>query len=137
MAVTVIQLVPVDPSLATNSDFAKMQEYIIGGAPGTGAGGTYYVVDNNNQTIYEWSNNTPGPANQLIATGGSYTQFQAFLAANPPVVVTNTASYPTPVVPQNEQTVLLRGMLLALISLATQGGNADTLDFYPQNAALS
>lgn len=129
VANTVIQLMPVDPSLATNPDFASMAEYIING--------TYYVLDNLAQIVYEWSNNTPGPNNTINNTGGSYSQFLAFLAANPPVVQTNTASYPSvsPIAP--EQTVLLRGILMALIELATSGGQSTPQDYYPLNTALS
>ena len=137
MATQVIQLIPVDPSLQNNPDFASMAEYIIGGATGTGAGGTYYVLDNMAQIVYQWSQNTPGPNNTLDNTGGSYSQFLAFLAANPPIIVTNTASYPssTPLAP--EQTVLLRGILLAVSNLATSGNQGDPRDYYPQNSPLS
>jgi hypothetical protein len=129
MANTVIQLVPVDPSLQNNPDFGNMQEYIING--------TYYVVDNTALIIYVWNQNTPGPNNSLVNTGGSYTQFEAFLAANPPTVETNTASYPSPTVAAPEQTVLLRGILLALINLATSGNQSNPIDYYPINQALS
>jgi hypothetical protein len=129
MANTVIQLIPVDPSLATNPDFAGLQEFIING--------TYYVADTIAKAVYEWANNTPGPQSALTATNSSYSVFQAFLAANPPVIQTNTASYPAVIVPQNEQTVLLRGILMALIQLATSGNPSDTSDYYPLNAVLS
>lgn len=137
MATQVIQLIPVDPSLQSNTDFASMAEYIIGGASGTGAGGTYYVLDNKAQIVYEWSQNTPGPNNVLINTGGSYTQFLSFLVSNPPIIVTNTASYPSTPVTANEQTVLLRGILLATAQLACQGALSDISDFYPQNSVLA
>lgn len=129
MANTVIQLIPVDPSLQSNPDFGAMQEYIING--------TYYVVDTAAQIIYLWSQNTPGPNNNLIFSEGSYTQFQAFLVANPPTIQTNTASYPTVTVAAPEQTVLLRGILASLIVLVTSGGQAEPQDFYPLNQALS
>lgn len=129
MANTVIQLIPVDPSLQTNPDFGNMQEYLING--------TYYVVDNLAQIIYGWNQNTPGPNNSLTNTGGSYAQFEAFLVANPPVVQTNTANYPSPTVIAPEQTVLLRGILMALASMATSGGQAQPTDFYPLNSAIS
>lgn len=129
VANTVIQLIPVDPSLQNNPDFGGMQEYIING--------TYYILDTLVQAIYEWSNNTPGPNNNLIATNGNWAQFQAFLQANPPVVQTNTASYPSPTVAAPEQTVLLRGILTALISMATSGNQSVPTDFYPLNQAIS
>lgn len=129
VANTVIQLIPVDPSLQNNPDFGGFQEFIING--------TYYVLDTIAQVIYEWSNNTPGPNNNLIATGGSWPVFQAFLAANPATIQTNTASYPTPTVSAPEELVLLRGILLALISLATSGSQSNPLDFYPQNQVIS
>lgn len=129
MANTVIQLIPVDPSLQGNANFAGYQEYIING--------TYYVVDSLAMIVYEWSNNTPGPNNALVNTGGSYSVFQAFIAANPPTIQTNTASYPSTTAPQSEQTVLLRGILMSLISLATSGSQAQPQDFYPLNQALS
>jgi hypothetical protein len=129
VANTVIQLIPVDPSLQTNVDYASMAEYIING--------TYYVLDNLAQIVYEWSQNTPGPNNTITNTGGSYSQFLAFLASNPPVVQTNNASYPSATIIAPEQTVLLRGILLALIELATSGGQSDPRDYYPLNTALS
>ena len=129
MATSVIQLVPVDPSLAANPDFSSMAEYIITG--------TYYVVDNAAMIVYVWNENTPGPNNYLVESGGSYAQFQAFLASNPPVVQANPANYPTPTPSQNEQTVLLRGILMSLISLATSGNNYVPGDFYPLNSPLS
>jgi len=129
VANTVIQLMPVDPSLQNNPDFASMAEYIING--------TYYVLDNLAQIVYEWTENTPGPNNTIVGTGGSYAQFLAFLAANPPVVQTNPASYPSATVIAPEQTVLLRGMLLALIDIATSSGKSTPTDYYPLNTALS
>jgi hypothetical protein len=129
MANTVIQLIPVDPSLQNNADFANMQEYIING--------TYYVVDNTAQIIYVWNQNTPGPNNTLVNTGGSYSQFEAFLVANPPTVQTNNASYPSTTVVAPEQTVLLRGILLALMDIATSGSQSNNLDYYPQNSVIS
>lgn len=127
MATPVIQLIPVDPSLINNPDFGNMTEYVIPGQ--AGVPGTYYIVDNLAQIVYEFANNTPG--NPLINSNASYSQFQAFLAANPPVVETNTASYPSTVTPQQEYIYLLRGMYTALVQLATSGNQSVPTDFYP------
>lgn len=121
LAVPVIQLIPVDPSLQSNPFFGNMTEYVITG--------TYYIVDNTNQIVYEFANNIPGST--IVNTEASYSGFQTFLAANPPVTQTNTANYPTTVTPQQEYIYLLRGMLACLMSLATSGGQAVPTDFYP------
>lgn len=126
MATPVIQLVPTDPSLQNNPDFNSMTEYLISG--------TYYIVDNSAQVIYEFANNTPG--NPIVATGGSYAQFIAFLAANPPVIQTNTATYPAVVSPQQEYIYLLRGILVACMQMATSGNQSVPTDFYPLASVL-
>ena len=121
MAVPVIQLIPTDPSLASNPNFASMTEYQISG--------TYYIVDNLAQIVYQFTNNIPG--NSIYNAGGSYAQFQAFLLANPPTIQNNPASYPPVVTPQQEYIYLLRGMLVCLMKLATSGSDAVPTDFYP------
>lgn len=132
MATPVIQLIPVDPSLTNNPDFGSMTEYIIPGA--TGIPGTYYISDNSAQIIYEFASNTPG--NPLVNSNASYSQFQAFLVANPPTIQTNTASYPAVVPPQQEYIYLLRGMLVCLMQLATSGSQSQPTDFYPLPSVL-
>lgn len=120
-ATPVIQLIPTDPSLAQNPNFASMTEYQISG--------TYYIVDNLAMIIYQFTNNIPG--NAIFNDGGSYSVFQAFLVANPPTIVQNTASYPPVVTPQQEYIYLLRGMLVCLTQLATSGSQSVPTDFYP------
>lgn len=132
MATPVIQLIPVDPSLQSNPDFGNMTEYVIPGQAGTP--GTYYIVDNAAQIVYEFAQNIPG--NPLINSNASYSQFQAFLAANPPTVQTNTATYPPVVTPQQEYIYLLRGMLACLMQLATSGNQSVPTDFYPLPSVL-
>lgn len=129
MANVVIQLVPVDPSLQGNTNFTSYTQYVING--------TNYIIDNSALVVYEWAQNIVGPTSTIVNTGGSYTQFQSFLAANPPTTVTNTANYPVAVTTTTEQTVLLRGILLALITMACSGSQAVPGDFYPQNIALA
>lgn len=126
MAVPVIQLVPTDPSLAQNPNFGSMAEYLVSG--------TYYIIDNLALIVYEFAQNIPGSA--LINTGASYSQFQAFLIANPPVTQVNTASYPAVVSPQQEYIYLLRGMLVCLMQLATSGSQSVPTDFYPLPSVL-
>jgi hypothetical protein len=80
VAISVVQISPVDPSLANFPNAASMAEYRIFG--------TTYVLDTVAQVVYQF---TPG-SGVLNNTGGSYTQFQAFLTANP---VTSTEAPPS------------------------------------------
>jgi hypothetical protein len=126
LAVPVIQLVPTDPSLTSNPDYNSMTEYLISG--------TYYIIDNAALVVYEFAQNIPG--NAIVNTGASYSQFQAFLVANPPITQTNTASYPVVVAPQQEYIYLLRGMFTALVQMATSGNQSVPTDFYPLPSVL-
>src|ERR1700730_18160702 len=117
MAAAVVQLSPVDTSLVSNPNYGLMTEYLITG--------TYYIVDNAAKIVYEFMGNIPGGS--LIGTNASYTQFQAYLASQAHIsVIPNPTSYPSSGI-QNEQTVLLRGILLAMMSLIEQqsGGAID------------
>jgi hypothetical protein len=129
MAAAVQQLSPVDTSLVSNPNYGSMTEYLITG--------TYYVVDNRAQIVYEFELNTPG--NALTNTNGSYASFQAYLASQAPItVIPNPTSYPSSGI-QNEQTVLLRGILLGISALAEQqsGGTITIPDLYPIQTQLA
>jgi len=80
MSTPVVQYYSPDPSLSTNAHFGQFIQYLITG--------TNYIVDQLAQVVYEFNPTVPGV---LTQTAGSYTQFLAYLAANP---VTSTIPNP-------------------------------------------
>lgn len=150
MATPVTQYTSPDPSLSANPNFGSFTQYLITG--------TNYITDSKAQVVYEFQPTVPGV---LTNTDGSYTQFLAYLTANP---VTSTLPNPqgaaggpatfgfpynfqnVPALPGNSLTAVydqrmfellenilleLRSMRLATVSMAIQGGQADEADFDP------
>lgn len=162
MAIPVVQVSPVDYSLAGVANYGSMTEYQISGSQ--------YVLDNVAQVVYNFNTENgvaPSGLASLDDTNGSYSLFQTFLSLNPvtSVVAPPAPSAPAPASPLgiaanlmaatsplaintaitdpaviqriDLQTTFLRGIFLALTQLACEGNRANPTDFMPTSGSAS
>lgn len=88
MATPVVQYSSPDPSLSQQANFGQFVQYLITG--------TNYILDNKAQLLYEFNPANLGVITATGAAGGaSYTQFLAYLSANPVTSVLPNPNGPT------------------------------------------
>lgn len=163
MAIPVTQVSPVDYSLAGVPNYGSMTEFIISGTQYVldNVAQVVYEFTSGKQGVQ-----ASGPGN-LNKTNGSYALFETFLTLNPvtavvapppptapaaasplgiagnlvaatsPLAINPAITDPAIVQLIDLQITFLRGIFLAVTSLAVQGGQADPTDFMPSAASAA